>query len=153
AAPKETVESLRAKSPTLRDKARLRIGVRETVPLMGYRDTKTGVRSGFEVELATALARELGYPESRIDWVTVPSVSDRLAAIQNGKADLVLANLSMTKERDELVDMAGPYFLVPQAVMVRRDRTKRLETIADLRASNVHICTGTGSTSEKALIA
>jgi glutamate transport system substrate-binding protein len=152
-APKETVESVRTKSPTLRDKARLRIGVRDTVPFMGYRDPKTGVRSGFEVELATALARELGYTEDRIDWVSVASVSERLAALQSNKADLVLANLSMTKERDEFVDMAGPYFLVPQAVMVRGDRTKQLETIADLRASNVHVCTGTGTTSEKALIA
>src|SRR5262249_44705739 len=118
-----------------------------------YRDPKSGVRSGFEIELATALARELGYTESRIDWVTVTSVSDRLAAIQNNKADLGLANLSMTKERDGFGDMAGPYLLVPQAVMVRRDRTKHLETITDLRASNVHVCTGTGSTSEKALIA
>jgi glutamate transport system substrate-binding protein len=144
---------LRAKSPTLRDKARLRIGIREGVPLMGYRDPKTGVRSGFDVELATALARELGYTGDRVEWVTLTTVSDRIAALQDNRADMVLANLSMTREREELVDFAGPYMLVPQAVMVRRDRAKPLGTIADLRAPGVRVCTGTGSTSEKALTA
>lgn len=153
AEPKESVESLRAKSPTLRDKKRLRIGVRESVPLMGYRDPSTNERSGFEIELARAMAAELGFTEDKIEWVTVSTVPDRISALQNNRADMILANLSMTEEREKLVDFAGPYMLVPQAVMVRRDRTKPLETIADLRRPGVRVCTGTGSTSEKALIA
>jgi len=153
AAPQETVESLRAASPTLRNKAQLRIAVRNNAPLMSYWDPKTGELSGFEIEIAKAIASDLGYSQDRIEWVTATTVPDRLAALQANRADLVVANLSMTKERDELVDFAGPYLLVPQAIMVRRDRTRRPETIADLRASNMRICTGIGSTSEKALVA
>jgi glutamate transport system substrate-binding protein len=64
---------------------------------------------------------------------------------------MTVASFSMTPEREQFVDFAGPYLLVPQAVMVRKDRTKMLETIADLRAKDVRVCTLTGSTSEKAL--
>jgi glutamate transport system substrate-binding protein len=150
--PNESVESLRADSPTLRNKERMRIGVRATVPLMGYQESGTGKRSGFEVELAKALARELGYTtEDKIEWVTVATVAERITALQSGRVDMVLANLSMTEDREKLVNFAGPYMLVPQAVMVHRDRIKKLETIADLRAPGVKVCTGTASTSEKAL--
>lgn len=148
---KETVETLRAKSSTLRNRTRLRIVVRDTIPLMGYRDPKTGRYTGFEIELATAVAAELGFPEERIEWVTVNNLAERQAFLQSGLAQMTVASFSITPEREQFVDFAGPYLLVPQAVMVRRDRTKPLETIADLRAKDVHVCTLTGSTSEKAL--
>lgn len=153
ATPKETVESLRAKSPTLRDKARLRIGVREDVPYMFYLDPATKERSGFEIEIAKELAKELGYREDRIDWVPIRTLPERIAVLQNNRADMVMANFSMNPEREALVDFAGPYQIVPQAVLVRRDRRKPLETIADLRAAGVRVCTTTGSTSEAALAA
>jgi glutamate transport system substrate-binding protein len=152
AAPAETVESLRQKSPTLRDKARLRIAVRGSVPVLSHQDPVTGVRSGFEIEIAKALAEDLGYTEDRIEWVSVSSVPSRLQVLQGNQADMLVASLSITEEREKLVDFAGPYLLVPQAVLVRTD-AKDLETISDLRRPGVHVCTGTGSTSEKALIA
>jgi glutamate transport system substrate-binding protein len=151
ATPKETVESLRAKSPTLANKARLRIAVREDVPYLFYFDPQTKVRSGFEIEIARAMAQELGYPEDRIDWIPVRTLPERLDVLQQNRADMVVANFSITPDREQLVDFAGPYVLVPQAVLVRHDRTKPLETIADLRAPGVKVCTTTGSTSERAL--
>ena len=64
---------------------------------------------------------------------------------------MVVANFSMTAEREQFVDFAGPYQLVPQAVLVLQDRTKPLETIADLRAADVRVCAPTASTSAQAL--
>jgi glutamate transport system substrate-binding protein len=151
--PTETVESLRAKSPTLQNRERLRIGVRETIPLLSYIEPKTGARTGFEIQIARELARELGYSDQTIDWVPVSTVPSRLAALQNDQVDIVVASLSITADRELLVDFAGPYLLVPQALLVDKKRTKRLETIADLRAPGVRVCTGTGSTSERALVA
>jgi glutamate transport system substrate-binding protein len=148
---KETVETLRTKSPTLHNRTQLRIVVRDTIPLMGYRDPKTGRYTGFEIELANAVAAELGFTEERIEWVTVNNLGERQAFLQNGLAQMTVASFSITPEREQFVDFAGPYLLVPQAVMVRRDRRKSLETIADLRSKDVRVCTLTGSTSEKAL--
>lgn len=146
---KETVESLRGKSQTLRDKVRLRIGVRETLPYLSYRDPNNGVRSGFEIEIARALAADLGFTDDRIDWVTVTNVQNRMHVLQANQADMVLASLTIRPERP--VEFAGPYQLVPQAVLVNKKRTKRMETITDLRSPDVFVCTGIGSTSAQAL--
>ncbi|MBB5866824.1 glutamate transport system substrate-binding protein [Allocatelliglobosispora scoriae] len=150
--PKETVESLREKSTTLKDRPTLRIGVRTTLPFLSYRDPKSGKYSGFEIEIARDLAKELGYAETEIDWVTVSTLQSRQQVLQSGSADMVVASFSITEEREKLFDFAGPYLLVPQAVLVSKVRTKALDTIADLRAPGVRVCTGTGSTSERALV-
>lgn len=118
---------------------------------MFYKDPHTGERSGFEIELAKAIAAELGYPQDRIEWVPVHNLPDRLGVLQADQADMVLAEISMTKERDEYVDFAGPYLVVPQAVLVRRDLPRPVRTIADLRAADVRVCTPTGSTSDETL--
>jgi glutamate transport system substrate-binding protein len=118
---------------------------------MGYRDPVTGVYSGFEIEIAKAIASELGFTEDKIDWVTTDNLIERQTFLQSGRADMTVASFSITDEREKFVDFAGPYLLVPQAVLVLRDRTKPLDTIADLRAKDVHVCTTTGSTAERAL--
>ncbi|HET8683695.1 MAG TPA: transporter substrate-binding domain-containing protein [Micromonosporaceae bacterium] len=151
AKPNETVESLRAGSPTLRDKTRWRIVVRHTLPLLGYRDRATGEYSGFDIEIAKAVAAELGFDESKIDWVNFSTNDERLTLLQNGTADMTVATLAITDEREKLVDFAGPYLLVPQAVLLRKRRTKTLDTIADLRSKDVRVCALIGSTSARAL--
>ncbi len=151
ATPQESVESLREKSPTLRNKQRLRIGVWEDVPYMYYIDPKTHERSGFEIELAKSVAESLGFTEDRIDWVPVRTLAERQSALGQNRVDVVIASFSMTEEREKLVGFAGPYQLVPQAVLARTDRAKTLETIEDLRAPGVRVCTTNGSTSERAL--
>lgn len=151
AKPNETVESLRAGSPTLRDKTRWRIVVRHTLPLLGYRDRATGEYNGFDIEIAKAVAAELGFDESKIDWVNFSTNDERLTLLQNGTADMTVATLAITDEREKLVDFAGPYLLVPQAVLLRKRRTKTLDTIADLRSKDVRVCALIGSTSARAL--
>jgi glutamate transport system substrate-binding protein len=151
AEPEETVQSLRAASATLRDKARWRIAVRENLPLLSYRDRTTEKYSGFEIEIAKAVADELGFDEEKIDWVTVSNNAERLSFLQNGNADMTVASLAMTGDREALIDFAGPYLLVPQAMLVAKQRTKTLDTIADLRAKDVRVCTLTASTSALAL--
>jgi glutamate transport system substrate-binding protein len=151
AKPEETVESLRAASSTLRDKTRWRIAVRDNLPLLSSRDRTTGKYSGFDIEIAKEVASELGFDEERIDWVVVSNNAERLSFLQNGNVDMTVATLAITPEREALVDLAGPYLLVPQAMMVPKQRTKPLDTIADLRAKDVRVCTLTASTSALAL--
>jgi glutamate transport system substrate-binding protein len=146
--PAETVDSLRAKSRTLQNRTRLRIGARDDVPFMFYE--ANGERSGFEIEIAKEMASNLGFGPDRIDWVPVRTLPERLSVLGD-RADMVVANISITKARAELVEFAGPYQLIPQAVLVHADRAKPLETLPDLQAPGVRVCTTTGSTSEESL--
>jgi len=149
--PKETVESLRQNSPTLQAIARnakIRIAVRQDVPYMFYLDPKNpgARRTGFEIEIARAMATELGFGEDLIEWVPIKTMPERLTVLQQNRADLVVANFSMTEEREKFVDFAGPYQLVPQAVLVRRGRSRPIVTLEDLQGDDMRVCTTTGST-------
>lgn len=150
--PVETFDSLRLKSPTLQDKATLRIGVRSDVPFVAYKNDQ-GELAGFEIDLAKAIAEELGYTAQRIEWVVVDTMPERWSALQLGLADMTLASISITEQREAWVDFAGPYQLVPQRVMVPANRAEEFTTISDLGKPDVRVCVGTASTSEKALAA
>jgi polar amino acid transport system substrate-binding protein len=63
--------------------------------------------TGFSVDLWDAVARQLGV-EYR--WVTVNTVEELLAAVQNGQSDVGIAGISMSPEREKLVDFTIPFF-------------------------------------------
>jgi glutamate transport system substrate-binding protein len=111
---------------------------------------QNGERSGFEIEIAKEMAGELGFAPDRIDWISIKTLPERLSALGDN-ADMVVANVSITKAHAELVEFAGPYQLIPQAVLVHKDRTRPLETLPDLKADGVRVCTTTGSTSAESL--
>jgi polar amino acid transport system substrate-binding protein len=85
-------------------RARLRIATKPFEPLV----IKAGDRwTGFSIDLWEALAREL---ELEYDWVEVSSVTDQLRAVETGEADAAIAGISMTAERERVVDFSFPYF-------------------------------------------
>ncbi len=147
-----TVDDYRAKSPTLAkaDRERvLRIGVQADLPLMSERDDATGKWSGFEVQLATLLAQQLGFtrPES---YQFVPLTTEkRISSLQSGDVHLVVADFSVTDERRKLVRFAGPYFLTTPEIMIRRADQDKIKTIDQLKQAKV--CTTGGSTSSQVL--
>lgn len=145
----QSVDAYREKSPTLKGRNEIRIGVRGDVPHMFY--LENGERSGFEVQLAIYLAEALGFPEDKIEWVEVRSLPQRLSVIQSGQADISLGSITITDDREDAVDLAGPYLLVPQRVLVRRDVAPSIRSLSDLATEAPRICTTTGSTSAKAL--
>ena len=75
---------------------------------------------GYEIDLATAIARELGVPSVRFVQ------EDRFSAFFAAGAkdyDLALSQISITAARDALVDFSRPYFVADQAVLLRRGLT------------------------------
>ena len=62
---------------------------------------------GSDVETAQLLAQDLGV---QLDIVQTTS-PNRIPFLQTGKADIVVASLSMTPEREKIVDFSVPYAL------------------------------------------
>ncbi len=149
---KKSVKQQRDESETLMEadrRGKLRIAVWDSVPKISYLNPKTRKYEGFDIEIAKAMAEKLGF-QGMIEWVSIDDLADRRAILAKDRADIVVASFSMTGRRND-VSFAGPYLTVPQAVLVRRERTKPLETIPDLKAENVKVCTTTESTSADAL--
>lgn len=118
------------------------IGIKEDQPGFGMRDAMTGDRSGFDIDLSTWIAAELGFSADEIEFVLVPSQS-REQSLQNGDTDLIIGMYTISDERKELVDFSGPYMADGQGILVRDDNTS-IEGEDDLAGHAV--CSITGST-------
>ena len=130
---------------------KLRIGVYVNQPLMGY--VKAGMHRGFDPDLARYIAGSLGFiGNESIEWIAIHNTRDRIEYLQNGRVDLVFASFSITKERQEQVLFAGPYFITDQRVMIRAPLIGKLATIEDMQSDAYKVCTSTGSTSERLLL-
>lgn len=121
----------------------IRIGIKFDQPGLGFKDGDT--YTGFDVDVAKYIAEELGYAEGDIEWVESVS-AQRETMLQNGQVDMIVATYSITPERDEVVDFAGPYFIAGQDLLVRADEDD-IKGPEDLNGRN--LCSVSGSTSAK----
>lgn len=119
----------------------VRIGIKFDQPGLGFRDGDE--YTGFDVDVATYVAEELGYSEDQIEWVEAPS-ANRENMLANDQVDMIFATYSITPEREQTVDFAGPYFVAGQDLLVRADDDS-IQGPADLDGKN--LCSVTGSTS------
>ncbi|WP_415949302.1 glutamate ABC transporter substrate-binding protein [Streptomyces sp. KLOTTS4A1] len=119
---------------------KIKVGIKFDQPGIGQK-TPDGF-TGFDVDVATYVAKELGYEADQIEWVETPS-PDRENALKRGDVKFIAASYSITDERDKLVDFAGPYLLAHQDLLVKVDSDISKGT--DLNGKN--LCSVSGSTS------
>lgn len=132
-------------SPTfdkIKANGKIRIGVKQDQPGLGFKDAATGEYSGFDIEIAKWIAASLGYDKDKIEFKPIPS-SNRESAITNGDVDYYVGTYSITDKRKQQVDFAGPYFVTGQGLLVKKDNTT-INSEKDLKGKNV--CSATGST-------
>lgn len=120
---------------------KITIGIKFDQPGIGQK-TPQGY-AGFDVDVATYVAKKLGYGADQIEWKESKS-ADRETMLKRGDVDFIAASYSITPEREKLVDFAGPYLLAHQDVLVRAD-DKSIKSPKDL--NNKKLCSVTGSTS------
>ncbi|GLY25165.1 transporter substrate-binding domain-containing protein [Micromonospora sp. NBRC 101691] len=133
-------------------KQELLIGVHDDNPGVSLLDTRTGVFSGFDIEIAYMVAADLGFRRSEVRLLPIESedrnkMQARSSDNQFVTVDLVVASYSITREREDLpeVTFSVPYLLTDQSVVTRHDHG-RVNTYADLRGRKV--CSISTSTSE-----
>jgi len=66
-----------------------------------------GTDTGFSVELMNDAAARVGL---EVDWLRLESFGDMLSAVQDGRADAAIANISVTAERERVMDFGQPMF-------------------------------------------
>lgn len=117
------------------------VGIKYDQPGLGYREGDNEP-TGFDVDVAVAVLGEMGYSEDQIEWAESPT-PQRENLLENGQVDMIFATYSITDERAERVDFAGPYFVAGQDVLVSADNTD-ITGPEDL--SGRDLCSVTGST-------
>ena len=79
--------------------------------------------TGFSIELWADIARRLGLT---YDVQVVRTVTEQLEAVQRGEADVAIAGISVTAEREHLVDFSHPYLQAGLQVLVAASRVPPL---------------------------
>jgi polar amino acid transport system substrate-binding protein len=105
-------------------------------------DPRSG--KGYESAVAYAVARQLGFAKSEVDWAYVPFAK----SYRPGKKpfDFYLAQVSFTPERERVVDFSKSYYFVRQAVVgLKAKPIARVRTVAGLKPFRLGAQVGTTS--------
>lgn len=135
--------ALPAGSTAAKIKARgtLVVGGTQTAALFSLLDPTTGKVEGFDAAMSRLLAKYIiGTPSTKLVNVTAQT---REALLKGHQVDAVFATYTITPERAEVVNFAGPYYTDGLAIQVRKG-TKGIGSLADLAGKTV--VTQSGST-------
>lgn len=94
----------------------------------------TGFDAGITQLLAKYILGEGG--EEKVEYIDT-TVETRETLVQNGTVDCVIATYSITPERLEVIDFAGPYYLSGTAVQVRTEDAESISGPGDLTGKKV----------------
>ena len=84
----------------------LRAAVFDSNPPFGARDPISCQLVGYDIDFAGAIAERIGV---RLQLVAT-NPSNRIPLLQAGKADVIVAYLTITHKRAEVIDFSIPYF-------------------------------------------
>lgn len=106
-------------------------------PPFGSVDAKTHHIVGYDVDFAQALAKALGV---KLELVAT-NPANRIPLLQSGKADLIVADITITPERAQVIDFSTPYFVTGQQFLVPAGSPDKLDEYSKARNGNVQAIT------------
>ncbi|MFJ4142493.1 transporter substrate-binding domain-containing protein [Pseudomonas sp. NPDC089734] len=101
----------------IQERHKISVGVILSGPPFGTIDPATGEHLGYNVELSKEIARRLN-----VELETVSVLApNRVQFLQQGKVDLLIANMQLTEERAQILDyVPTPYEEVGGAALIRK---------------------------------
>ena len=88
------------------------------LPYEPFQYNKGGEIVGFDVDLMDLVADDLGLEQ---DIVNTPfETIETGQAMATGKCDIAAAGMTITEERDQVIDFSDPYFEATQALLVKK---------------------------------
>jgi polar amino acid transport system substrate-binding protein len=129
--------------PTIAQRGKLIVGVKDNTPPLGYRNAQ-GELVGLEIDIAKRLAQEILGNETAVVWEPLAN-QDRIPALVADKVDIVIARVGNTTGRERLVDFSPAYYLDGTALMVSDPAIAKAD---DLAGKKIAVLTGAITISE-----
>jgi len=139
------VASLPTEGPTLdaiRSAGKLVCGVKFDVIAFGFRNPTTGDVEGFDADLCREIAGALGVEPEFVEAIS----ANRIPFLQEDRVDIIVSTMTRNEERLGQIDFSKIYYLAGQKILVKSDSPH--QSVDDLVAAGVKVCSGQGSTSE-----
>lgn len=137
--PESTHHSSHAAAPAANS---LRVAVAPDYPPLVF--TQGDHVTGAEVDLANLLGKELNRP---VEFITLKR-DDLINALQDGRADIVMSGMSVTKARQIRAKFSEPYLHNQLRAIFKRADAGRFQTAQDILTTGSRIGVLAGSTSD-----
>ncbi|OTQ30506.1 ABC transporter substrate-binding protein [Gilliamella apicola] len=107
----------------------IKIAVFDSNPPFGFIDETTNKIVGLDVDYANAIAKELNV---KVELVPT-NPANRIPLLTSQKADLIVANFTVTDERAKTVDFSLLYFATGQKFIAKKGVLKSTDDLNNLR--------------------
>ena len=144
-----------SKLAAIKERGKLKAGVKKDVPGYGLLDTKTNKYEGLEIDLCYQVAAAVlgvSYDEAKdkelVEFTDV-TPKTRGPLIDNDQLDIICATYTINPERKKSWDFSTPYRTDSVGLLVKKDAG--MKTVADLAGKVVGV--SQGSTTKDAILA
>jgi polar amino acid transport system substrate-binding protein len=120
------------------DKGTLVVSTDPKYPPQSALDEQTGKYVGFDIDVATEIAKRLGV---EVDWET-PAWETITSGHWNGRWDLSVGSMTPTNDRQQVLDFSQPYYYTPAVVVVNEANTSVNDLSTDLDGKKIGVCSG-----------
>lgn len=133
-------EDMDAAAKEIKEKGKLVMATSADYPPYEWHLMKDGKDEivGFDVEIAKAIAQEIGV-ELEVKDLDFDGI---IPSITSGQADIGIAGMSATPEREEAANFSIPYFENEQVVLVRKEDADKYKKVEDFAGKVVGAQTG-----------
>ncbi|WP_394284019.1 glutamate ABC transporter substrate-binding protein [Corynebacterium sp.] len=128
--------------PEILERGRLIVGIDQSQNLLSFRNPVTSQLEGFEVDLAREIARDVFDNSNAVDFRFIEA-GERESALLKGTVDVVISTMSITQDRQEILEFSTPY--MNSDVRLLTVQGSGVRTYEDLTGETV--CIAEGSTS------
>ncbi len=120
----------------IKKRGKLIVGTYNDDPYFSYLNPKTYQLQGFDIDLAHAITHEMLGDKSKVEFIII-NASNRISYLQERKVDLILAEMTINKERQQLVDFSDIYYMAGQSLLVKNDQP--FHSLNDLENKNIGV--------------
>lgn len=91
---------------------------------------------GFSIDYWDRVAERLGV---RTEWVVMETVDELIDSVEAGEVDAAIAGISITREREEVIDFSQPYYISGQQIVTTASGASTLRTLGNLIGSGTFL--------------
>ncbi len=124
-------------------KGELVVGTAGDMPPFNMK-TKDGELIGLDVDLSRLIADAMGV---KLKLTTMP-FAELLPALEAGKVDMILSQMTITPRRNLKVAFVGPYFISGKAFLTKQETIAKAEEPSEVDTPRVVLAAIKGSTSQ-----
>ncbi|KEO84665.1 glutamate ABC transporter substrate-binding protein [Tumebacillus flagellatus] len=126
----------------IKQRGKLVAGVKYDTNLFGLKDPASGTVSGFDIDIAHALAKDILGDENKVEFKEVTSKT-RIPMLDKGDIDVIIATMTITEDRKKQVNFSDVYFKAGQSLLVKQGSD--IKSIDDLKGKKVLAVKGSTS--------